>query len=355
MSPSRHSYHPEPEIREEGGTPGDRGVGSRRARVRAQGRGRQRGDPPPRARPRAPRARIVGRQPAASRSSATPRSSASRSSRSACATRRAAPRELRRRRAQRPVRDPGAQRLLLRRAVPPPALPDRRRLVSAHGAPRWRRATRAPSSRSRGSASTTSSARRCSTYIVDAVHLLARRRLEAPAALPVRSRVPASGTTAPAAPEERQPPRRADTERPRDSRPRPTACCRSARGGTADHRRRRRGARPPARSTIPCSATSSSGSAGSRCPARVSRSCGRPDAAITRTGGSHGTSLRSDRSSAWPSRRQAAPRRRRRRERGARGRRPDDGHRRGGVQLRLLRPSSTSRSRSSPVCSSSSS
>ena len=41
--------------------------------------------------------------------------------------------ELRRRAAQRPVRDPGTQRLLLRRPIHPPHLRDRRRLVGAHG------------------------------------------------------------------------------------------------------------------------------------------------------------------------------------------------------------------------------
>ena len=44
-----------------------------------------------------------------------------------------AARELRHRRAQRPVRHPGAQRLLLRRSVHPPRLSDRRRVVAADG------------------------------------------------------------------------------------------------------------------------------------------------------------------------------------------------------------------------------
>ena len=66
-------------------------------------------------------------------------------------------------RAQRPVRDPGAQRLLLRRPVHPPHLPDRRRLVGGDARRRGARPRSARSSRSRASASTTSSARRSST------------------------------------------------------------------------------------------------------------------------------------------------------------------------------------------------
>ena len=71
--------------------------------------------------------------------------------------------ELRRRAAQRPVRDPGAQRLLLRRPVHPPHVSDR----STNGRRRCTRrpcsAARARSSASPASASTTSSARRSST------------------------------------------------------------------------------------------------------------------------------------------------------------------------------------------------
>ena len=61
-----------------------------------------------------------------------------------------AARELRRRRPQRPVRHPGAQRLLLRGPLHPPHVPDRRRVVAAHGRRGRPRATWAPSSRSRG-------------------------------------------------------------------------------------------------------------------------------------------------------------------------------------------------------------
>ena len=68
-----------------------------------------------------------------SRSSATPTSSGWRSSRSACGIRPPAARELRRRRAQRPLRHPGPQRLLLRRPLSAPPLRDRRGVVAAHG------------------------------------------------------------------------------------------------------------------------------------------------------------------------------------------------------------------------------
>ena len=64
VSPTGHSYHPDPAIREEGGHARHRGVGPRGARLRAQGRRRHRRDPPSRARPRAARAALVGRQPA---------------------------------------------------------------------------------------------------------------------------------------------------------------------------------------------------------------------------------------------------------------------------------------------------
>ena len=63
VSPTGQSYHPDPEIREEGGTPGI--VESIRAGhgVRAQGAGRRRRDRPPRALTGAPGARVVGREP----------------------------------------------------------------------------------------------------------------------------------------------------------------------------------------------------------------------------------------------------------------------------------------------------
>ena len=204
--------------------PGDRGVDSRRACVRAQGRGRQRGDPPPRARPRAPRACVVGREPA-DRDPRQHRARAPRDRLVRPAPRgQAAARELRRRRAQRPVRDPGAQRLLLRRAVHPPALPDRRRVVGAHERRGGEGSPRRPARVHARSASTTSSARRRSTYVVEAVHLLAREGWKL---LPLYRFDPESGlwhhragTPALARPASG----RRCTTRPRDSRPRPTAC-----------------------------------------------------------------------------------------------------------------------------------
>ena len=87
VSPSGHSYHPDPAIREEGGTPAivesiraglvfalKEAVGAQEIRRREQDFARR-------------ALRVVGGEPAASRSSATPSSSAWRSSRSACATR----------------------------------------------------------------------------------------------------------------------------------------------------------------------------------------------------------------------------------------------------------------------------
>ena len=133
VSPTRQSYHPEPAIREEGGTPAivesiraglvfalKEAVGAQEIRRReddfarraleslqAQPADRDPRQPGPRA-PGDPVARLQApRGPAA--------------------------RELRRRRAQRPLRHPGAQRLLLRGPLHPPHVPDRRRLVAADG------------------------------------------------------------------------------------------------------------------------------------------------------------------------------------------------------------------------------
>ncbi len=105
------------------------------------------------------------REPAASRSSATP--TLERLAIVSLGLRhpaRPAARELRRRRAQRPVRHPGAQRLLLRRARTSTACTRSTTTWSRADARRGRaRATWAPSSPSPGSASTTSSARPSST------------------------------------------------------------------------------------------------------------------------------------------------------------------------------------------------
>ena len=110
-----------------GGHAGDRRLDPRRARVRAQGCRRRRGDPAAGGRLRPPRARVVGAQPAAAhprrRGAGAPRDRLLRRAPPA----RMAARRLRRRRPQRPVRDPGAQRMLLRRAVHPSHPPDRRR------------------------------------------------------------------------------------------------------------------------------------------------------------------------------------------------------------------------------------
>ena len=137
---------------------------------------------------RPPRARVVGREPEPPH----PRQPGARAARDRLARRpppaRDAALELRRRAAQRPVRDPGAQRMLLRRPVPPPP--------AIRSTPRGRRrCTR----------------RRCAAvpgaklafarlsfhyfiseavfdYIVEAVHLIAERGLEAAAAVPLRPR-----------------------------------------------------------------------------------------------------------------------------------------------------------------------
>ena len=133
VSPRGHSYHPEPAIREEGGTPAI--VESIRAglvfalkdAVGAEEIHRRERELARRALASwgaNPRIEILG----------NPRRRAARDrlARAAPPARPAA-RQLRRRRAQRPVRDPGAQRLLLRRPLHPPHVPDRRRLVAAHG------------------------------------------------------------------------------------------------------------------------------------------------------------------------------------------------------------------------------
>ena len=88
VSPTGHSLPPRPGDPRGGRDARHRRVDPRRARVRAEGGRRQRGDPPPRARLRAPRAALVGARTRTSRSSATRSSSAWRSSRSACAIRR---------------------------------------------------------------------------------------------------------------------------------------------------------------------------------------------------------------------------------------------------------------------------
>ena len=139
-------YHPEPSIREEAGTPAivesiraglvfqlKEAVGADEIRAREE-------------RLRPARDRVVGEQPA-HRDPRQHRARAARDrlARPAPSARHAAP-ALRRRGAQRPLRHPGARRLLLRRPVPAAPVPDRRRTVGGDGRARSRSATRARSS-----------------------------------------------------------------------------------------------------------------------------------------------------------------------------------------------------------------
>ena len=278
VSPTGQSLPPRPGDPRGGRHAGDRRVDPRRARVRAQGGGRQRGDPPPRARLRAPRAARRGARTRRSRSSATPTSSASRSSRSACATRAG----------------------LLHANFVVAVLSDLFGIQARSGcfcagpyihrmypidddvvASAW-----TPRSRS-GHMGAKLAFTRLSfnyfiseavfDYIVDAVHLVAERGLEAAAALPLRSR------QRPVAPPRRharaagEPRATRSTARRRASPPRPRARSPASsrrRGGSsravAGARRRR------AQSTTRRSARSSSGSAGSRSRARPSTTCGLP-------------------------------------------------------------------------------
>ena len=176
VSPTRHSYHPEPAIREEGGTPAivesiraglafalKEAVGSEEIRRREHDFARR-------------ALRIVGARTRRSRSSATPSSSASRSSRSACATRRgllhanfvvAVLSDLFGIQARSgcfcagPVHPPACTRSTTQWSA-------RMDAEVGEGSP-GRQARVHPRS-----ASTTSSARRSFAYVVDAVHLLAR-------------------------------------------------------------------------------------------------------------------------------------------------------------------------------------
>ena len=132
VSPTGHSYHPDPEVREEAGTPAivesiraglvfalKEAVGPDEIRRREQrfvrraleswSREPEHRDPRQHGR-RAARDRLV-RHPARARVTA---------------------RELRRRRAQRPLRDPGTERMLLRGAVHAPDVLHRRRLVGSN-------------------------------------------------------------------------------------------------------------------------------------------------------------------------------------------------------------------------------
>ena len=171
----RTRYDPDPVIREEGGTPGDRRVDPRRAGVRAQGGGRRRGDPPPRARPRAARAARRGARTRTSRSSATPRAErlADRLARAA-SSRAAAARELRRRRCS--ATCSGSRRAAAASAPARICTGSTRSTIGLVGAD-GRRVATGPHGREAGvhpaRRSTTSSARTVFAYILDAVHLLA--------------------------------------------------------------------------------------------------------------------------------------------------------------------------------------
>ena len=133
VSPSGHSYHPDPEIREEGGTPAivesiraglvfalKEAVGADEIRRREDDFVRRALD-------------VLGQRTRTSRSSATRSSSGSRSSRSACAHPRGAAALATS--SSRVLNDlfgiQARERLLLRRAVHPPHVPDRRRVVGA--------------------------------------------------------------------------------------------------------------------------------------------------------------------------------------------------------------------------------
>ena len=163
VSPAGQSYHPDPAMREEAGTPAI--VESIRAGLvfGAQGRGRRRGDPPARGRLRAPRARVVGHEP----EPADPRQPRARAARDRVVRR------------PPPARDAALE--LRRRACSATCSASRRAAAASapartstapirsttRGRRRWRRrpgsAATARRSPSRASASTTSSARRCST------------------------------------------------------------------------------------------------------------------------------------------------------------------------------------------------
>ena len=165
---------------------GDRGVDPRRPGVRAQGGRRRRGDPPPRARPCAPCAGVVAANPRIEILGSTEPERLAVISLGL----RHPPGQLHAgfvvAGPQRPVRHPGAQRLLLRGAVHPPRLSDRRRLVAAHAR---RGRARAPRRQAR-----VHPAELPLLHERDGVRLRPRRRasagrrgLEAASALPLRS------------------------------------------------------------------------------------------------------------------------------------------------------------------------
>ena len=165
VNPVEHRYLADPEHREEGGTPAI--VESIRAGLVFQLKEAVgcRGDPGPARSAFVRRALAPGQRNPRSRSSATSTPSGSRSSPSSSARPggRVPPPQLRRRGAQRSVRDPGARRLLLRRARTATGCSASTSTARTSSSARSPAAARGSSRAGPGSASTTSSPRRCST------------------------------------------------------------------------------------------------------------------------------------------------------------------------------------------------
>ena len=275
VSPTGHSYHPDPAIREEGGTPAivesvraglafalKDAVGTDEIRRREHDFARR----ALRSWAANPQIEILG-NPELERLAIV--------SLGLRHPRRPAARELRRRRAQRPLRHPGAQRLLLRGPLHPSHVPDRRPVVAAHG----RRGGQGP----HGGQARLHAAELQLLHHRDRLPLHRRRRppdrrrgMEAAGAVPLRPRLRAV-----AAPRRRGRPgaeparlrRRRSMAHRRAWPPRPRACWPAssrprARSSTGCGRGRR-----PGRCTTRCPAPTSSASAGSRFRGRGSRSC----------------------------------------------------------------------------------
>ena len=189
VNPTRAPLPRRPGAPRGGRHPGDRRVDPRRAGVPAQGGRRRRRDPGAR-----------GATSCGARSTAWRRNptieilgnlDAERLSIVSFVVRRPGGRvpapQLRRGAAQRPVRHPVARRLLVRRPVRAPAARHRPRALARVRARDRRTAARASSPAGCGSASTTSSPRRCSEYIVDAVDLVADHGWRLLPRVPLRS------------------------------------------------------------------------------------------------------------------------------------------------------------------------
>ena len=172
VNPTEHVYLDRHRASRGGRHAGDRRVDPGRPRVRAQGGGRRRGDPRARgvvhptgdrALGSAPAIEILG-NPALDRLSIVSFVGAGRGARRGPPL---SPPQLRRRAAQRPVRDPVARRLLVRRAVRPPPARHRPRDARTSSSARSAAAARASSPAGSGSTSTTSSARPVFEFILD--------------------------------------------------------------------------------------------------------------------------------------------------------------------------------------------